>query len=130
MKRRRAIATGAAALVVAAGLAAIPPAGPGRAQTQAPPATLVDIRLLTNPLLAELGRTDPAALARYLAELDAINRAAPQPSRSATTSRPPTPEERRQVDANPDFKAAYAARPDPMLDLLRRINETLRRSTP
>lgn len=101
---------------------ALPPT-PVTAQSSgaAPQSIVVDPRILTNPLLAALAKNNSSSLPAFLHELDQISATPEMALRSAQPAPTPTPEEARQIGANPAFVGAYKLNPDPMLQLLRRM---------
>ena len=112
-----------AVVLMVAGFSLKPPGEVAQAQEWATDRSGVQVS--ENPLLAELSRRDPVALRGVLTELADIEAGRSEPvAHYGNTS--PTPFELRQLQANPALLKAYGVRPDPMLELLRRMNDALK----
>jgi hypothetical protein len=87
------------------------------------PAPIVLI-LHKNPLLAEVNRVSASDLERIVKQLDGLANG-PRPPRTRTGGGPPTPEEDRQIAANPLFATAYRQYPENALETLREANRLI-----
>ena len=87
------------------------------------PAPIVLI-LHKNPLLAEIDRTSSGDLEQIVEQLNRLANG-PRPPRTRTGGGPPTPEEDRQIAANPLFATAYQRHPENALETLREANRLI-----
>jgi hypothetical protein len=87
------------------------------------PAQIVLI-LHKNPLLAEVNRVSASDLERIVKQLDGLANGR-RPPRTRTGGGPPTPEENRQIAANPLFATAYRQYPENALETLREANRLI-----